>query len=133
MSTDQDRQAEFERRVRSMLEESASRVDDRVRSRLARARFAAVEAAGRSETGSWRTLATSRRALVPVGAVAAAVLVAVLFWSETPERPLHANDSSQVEDLELLADAEALDLIEEWDVGFYEWAANEAEADGAPG
>jgi hypothetical protein len=134
MSTDEDRTAELERRLRALLEESTARVDSRVRSRLARARFAAVEEAGRSPAGFWRTLASSSRTLVPAGAVAAAALVATLLWNHAAEPPFQANESpAAFEDVELLADGEALDLIEEWDLGFYEWAASEADTQGASG
>jgi hypothetical protein len=35
-----------------------------------------------------------------------------------------------VEDIDLLADGEALDLLEGWDGSFYEWAAAQTDANG---
>ena len=64
-------------------------------------------------------------------AAAAALLVAFVLWHRQPagELPLEGR-SSPVEDLDLLADGEALDLIEDWDGSFYEWAAAQTDAGG---
>ena len=86
---------DFERNARLVLEESASRVDARTRSRLNQARQLAVEAVGVRHRPWWRS------------------------------------STAAVEDIDLLADAEALDLVEGWDgpgPGFYEWAADETDA-----
>ena len=37
---------------------------------------------------------------------------------------------SAVEDLDLLADADSLDLMEGWDGSFYEWAADQTDGGG---
>ena len=119
-------QAGFERQARALLEDSVLRIDGRVRSRLNQARHAAVEAASRRPS-YWR-----RFALMPAAsAVAAAVLVAFVLW-----RPSHQGEplvtkggGATVEDLDLLADSDALDLVtDETDGGaFYEWAAEQTE------
>jgi hypothetical protein len=124
MSAPEEPTSEFEKRTRAVLEESVSRVDGRVRSRLNQARHAALDAVPtgrRSVFGHWVPLS---------GAVAAALLVAVVMWTRTPDPTLPVvADSAQAtfDDLDLLADADALDLIEEEDDdAFLEWAAGQA-------
>jgi hypothetical protein len=120
---------EFEQRARALLEESVLRVDGRIRSRLNQARHAAIEEASRRPS-AWR-----RFTLMPAAsAVAAAALVAFVLWPHS-----HSGDSvvaeaggrAGVEDLDLLADVDALDLVsdETTDTGqFYEWAAEQADS-----
>jgi hypothetical protein len=65
------------------------------------------------------------------GAAAAALLVAVVLWHHEPERsPALAFEAQHavVEDMDLLTDKDSIDLMEEWDGSFYEWAA--AQSDG---
>ena len=118
--------AEFEHRARALLEDSVLRIDGRVRSRLNQARHAAVEEASRRPS-FWR-----RFSLMPAAsAVAAAVLVAFVLWPHS-----HQGDSiiesghGTVEDLDLLADGDALDLVsDETDGGaFYEWAVEQSDS-----
>jgi hypothetical protein len=119
---------DFERLSRQTLEESALRVDGRVRSRLNQARQAAVEVASARR----RPLLSRFFALVPTaGAAAAAVLVAMVLWHRGPELPTLEKSTEPV-DLELLADGEALDLVQDGDGSgsFYEWAADQTEAGG---
>jgi hypothetical protein len=120
---------DFERNARVVLEESVSRLDARTRSRLNQARQLAVEAAARHRPW-WRSLA-----LMPAaGAATAALLLAVMLWHREPaalEPPGLEVRTTAVEDLDLLADAEGLDLVEGWDgPGFYEWAADQNDANG---
>jgi len=117
---------EFERNALTVLEASVARIDARTRSRLNQARQAALEAAGRRSRPWWRSLA-----LMPAGAVAAALLLAVMLWHREPamrEAPTLEGHVAAVEDMDLLADAEGLDLIEGWDGPFYEWAADQSDA-----
>ena len=121
---------DFERNARLVLEESLSRVDARTRSRLNRARQLAVEAADARSQPWWRSFT-----LMPAaGAVTAALLLGVMLWHREPavrEPPLLEGRAPAVEDIDLLADAEALDLVEGWDgpgPGFYEWAADQTDA-----
>jgi anti-sigma-K factor RskA len=110
---------EFERNARVVLEQSLARVDARTRSRLNQARHAALEAAGARRRAWWRSLT-----LVPTaGAAAAALLVAVLLWHRQPGGEPAVLEAQHVDDMELLADAEALELLDGWDGPFYEWAA----------
>jgi hypothetical protein len=120
---------DFERNARLVLEESVSRIDARARSRLNQARQLAVEAAGARHRPRWRSFS-----LMPAaGAVTAALLLGVMLWHREPmvgEPPPLEGHGPAVEDIDLLADAEGLDLVEGWDgpgPGFYEWAADQTE------
>lgn len=119
---------EFERNARIVLEEGVRRIDARTRSRLNRARHAALAAAAGRRRAWWG----SRFRLMPAtGAVAAALLVAVVLWHREPARtaPLALDGQHPaVEDMELLTDNDSIDLIEEWDGSFYEWAAAQSDA-----
>ena len=110
---------EFERNARAVLEQSLSRIDARTRSRLNQARHAALEAAGARRRAWWRSLTL----LPTAGAAAAALLVAVLLlWHRQPGGESAVLEAQHVEDMELLADGEALELLDGWDGPFYEWA-----------
>jgi len=114
---------DFERNARAVLEESVARIDAHTRSRLNQARQLAVESAGPRHRRWWRTFG-----LMPAGAVAAALVLAVLLWQRGPtvhESPLLEGRITGVEDMDLLADADGLDLVEGWDGPFYEWAADQ--------
>jgi hypothetical protein len=119
---------QFERNVRTVLEEGVSRIDGRTRSRLNQARHAALQAATRQRRPLW-----SRFTLVPAaGALAAAALVAVMLWHREPQFPEQLEGQRMsVEDMDLLADGENLDLLQEDDGTFYEWAAAQTDASGA--
>ena len=121
---------DFERNARTLLEQSLARLDARTRSRLTQARHAALAAAeGRARLSWWRG-----STLMPAaGALAAAVLVAFVLWQRPPggELPAIEGQHLAVEDMDLLADSDSLDLIEGWDGPFYEWAASQTDANGA--
>jgi hypothetical protein len=121
---------DFERLSRQALEESVLRIDGRVRSRLNQARQAAVEAASTRR----RPLFSRFFTLVPTaGAAAAAVLVTMVLWHRGPQTELPVVvDGVHPVDLELLADGEGLDLVQDGDGSgsFYEWAADQTEAGG---
>ena len=126
-----DMTTEFEKRTRELLEDSVQRVDGRIRSRLNQARHAALEEASRRPS-FWR-----RFALMPAaGAIVAAVLVAFVLWPHSHTGvPLTAETGGHagMEDLDLLADSDALDLVsDETDTGqFYEWAVDQADSNEA--
>jgi hypothetical protein len=118
---------DFERRTRVLLEESVSRIDGRIRSRLNRARHAALAAAEeKRHTHWWRSFG-----LAPAAGVVAAVLLAVVLWAPRPAQmlPVAESGSNAVEDLDLVADGETFDLIQQGDGGFYEWAVAQADAE----
>lgn len=131
--------AEFARRTRALLEGSAGSLPARTRSRLTRARYAALEpqVAARA-TGAqayWRRW-------LPAGAVSAAVLAVLLLLGGPPTPELPQASVTSGEDLELLADRDALELAQdqsapdaEDDYAFYAWAAGAAqeEANGKVG
>jgi hypothetical protein len=131
MSAQGEQLSEFERRARLMLEESVTRIDGRVRSRLTQARHAALEAA----TARRRPLFARLFTLVPTaGAAAAALMVAMVLWHgggrqagvETPP------GVPPTQDLDLLADSDGLDLVEDGGDGsgsFYEWAAEQTQTE----
>jgi hypothetical protein len=132
MSPVTEPQTEFERNARRVLEESLVRIDARTRSRLNQARHVAVEAALARPRRSWWQSFT----LMPAaGVAAAALLVAVTLWHREPsgtEPPMFEGRAPAVsaEDMDLLADKDALDLMEGWDGSFYEWAAAQTDTNG---
>jgi hypothetical protein len=113
---------EFERRTAALLRASADGVDGATRARLARARAAALEPTVRAR--HWLDL----RVLAPAGATAAAVLATVLVLSHgKPDALVNEGAGVALYDMELLADADALDIAEETDLDFIEWAAAQGE------
>jgi TATA-binding protein-associated factor Taf7 len=125
-----DTNSEFEKRTRELLADSVQRVDGRIRSRLNQARHAAIEEATKRPS-LWR-----RFSLMPAaGAVAAAVLVAfvLLPHSHRGDSGTEGSGRAGMEDLDLLADSDALDLVsDETDTGqFYEWAVDQSDSNEA--
>ena len=117
MDEQDDRLEQTRRRAREVFDASVESLDAETRKRLSRARFEAVEAASRARSSSWRTW-------VPAAAVAATVIVAVAIW-RTPERAespvaVAASGDSALDTVDMLADVEALDLVEN-DLAFYVW------------
>ena len=125
MTAKPDSHSEFEQHTRQLLEESVMRIDGRVRSRLTQARFAAVEEARRGRRPFWRALTLFPAA----GTVAAALMVAIVLWTGRADQGLPIADApnATMDDIDLLADAEAFELVEEWDGAFYEWAVAQSE------
>ena len=115
---------DFERHARMLLEESVSRIDGRTRSRLNQARHAALEA-GAAPRRAWRWRSYT---LMPAAGVAAALLVTLVLFNREPsvESPVLEGQHA-VEDMDLLADSEGLELMDGWDGPFYEWASTENE------
>jgi hypothetical protein len=105
----------FEHKARELLRESAEQVDGATRSRLTRARHAALDQVGRPAARSRLQL------LVPAGAAAAAALVALLLWNSPAMR--QPGGTATMDDMELLADVEGYELSQEPDLEFIEWAA----------
>jgi uncharacterized protein DUF3619 len=114
----------FERRARQLLGDSVEHLPAATRSRLTRARYAAL--ASRS---SWqRSLA---RRWMPAGAGALAATVLVVLFTVVPhgENPaLNSLANASPEDLEMLADSDGVQLgrDQDLDYDFYEWAVSEA-------
>jgi Protein of unknown function (DUF3619) len=122
--------SEFERRARELLKESVERLPAQTRSRLTRARHAALD----SRPSRQRSLAR-RWAPAGAGALAAAVFAVVFTVMPRSESPaVNPLASAAPEDLEMLADSDGVQLSREQDVDydFYEWAVSEAKGAGAP-
>jgi len=121
----------FARRASALLQASVADLDGATRSRLTRARYAALEQRSRATS---HTAALWQRWL-PAGAISAAVLSVLLVVGQSGSPPmLPAANSGAADDIELLADADGLALAQEQDVDyeFYEWAVGSAR-DAAPG
>jgi hypothetical protein len=114
---------EFEKRTHEVLEESAGRLDGRTRSRLTQARHAALARLERPARGFWRSYA-------PAGAAAPwQCSESSSGQGQAIEKKQLAPGSSPVEDIELLADADASDFVDDAEeLEFYEWAAGEVES-----
>ncbi len=128
MNHNKETVSELERRARALLAGSLARIDSRTRSRLNQARQAALEASRRTRPALWRS---RKLMLMPVtGAVAAAVLatVLVLFGPRSHQAPSQvASPQPSLEVLDFLTDDESMSLMENYDRGFYEWAAAQAD------
>lgn len=118
---------EFEQHAHAVLEDSVLRINGEIRSRLNRARQSAVEKASHRPE-FWR-----RFSFMPAAsAVAVAVLVAFVLWphSRTGDLVVNEGGHATIEDLDLLADGDALELVsDETDAGsFYEWAVDQSDS-----
>ncbi len=124
MSTDENRN--FEQNAKALLGESVTRVSGRVRSRLNQARHAAL---AEIETARPRSFWRMPSFMAPAGGVLAAGVLAVVLLHPGREHGLAASAGGQAgyEDIELLSDKDGLDLLENWDGSFYEWAATQDE------
>jgi hypothetical protein len=100
----------LEQRSKMLLDRSADELDARTRSQLTRARHAALEELRRNRINPWVRW-------IPVAAMAAVAAI-VVTW---PTRNGSPQDSAPMllEDFDLVADAENLDLLQ--DVEFYAW------------
>ena len=113
---------DFEERTRELLVKSAGRLDGRTRSRLTQARHAALSRLERPARAWWRPM-------LPVGAGAAAAVLAIVMWMGQPRDPVAPANGGAFEDIDLLADAEAPDFVfDVEELEFYEWAAGEVES-----
>lgn len=105
----------LESRARELFDESVEHIDGPTRSRLTQARYAALAELDRRRfrVGAW----------LPVGALAAAAVLAVALWSG-PGAGLRSSPvfAAAPADLELLTVGEDLDMLGE-DAEFYAWAA----------
>ncbi len=133
MSRDLNGTADFERQLHSLLEESVQRVGGHARSRLNQARHVALAEAARPSR--WRVplrvsawLRLHLLWMPAAGAVAAAVLVGFVLWPHAPQAyPGAEPNPTTVEDLDLIADREGMDLMQGGDGQFYEWAMAQAD------
>src|SRR5688572_17558905 len=110
-------QTPFEKRTREVLDESAGRLDGRTQSRLTQARHAALARIEKPARDRWRQY-------LPAGAATAAAVAAVLIWTapgvNTESQLAQGGNGSAFEDIDLLADGDAPDFVNETDdVEFY--------------
>lgn len=111
--------------ARALLGESVTRIGAGTRSRLNRARRAALAASLQPRRSLWRS-----SVMMPfTGAVAAAVVAAVLLVRGSGSHPQVSvgNQQPSLEVIDLLTSGESMSLMENYDHGFYEWAAVQAE------
>jgi hypothetical protein len=120
-----NRDSQFEQHAQRLLDESVTRVSGTVRSRLNQARHAALAELDTRRRSFWRMPSI----VAPAGGVAAAAVLAVLLMYRGGEHglPVSVNGQAGYEDIELLSDKDGLDLMENWDGSFYEWAASQDE------
>jgi hypothetical protein len=111
---------EHERRARELFDSSVEALDPATRSRLNRARQAAVAEAGRARPDPWRTW-------FPVAAAASVTLLAVALWRMPGEGHHPAAHSAgatpAAEVVEMLATSDDFDVANE-DPEFYTWLAD---------
>jgi hypothetical protein len=103
---------DFEERARALFEDSVERLDARTRSKLTQARNRALDEVKKGA-------ARRRWIWAPAGgfAVAAVLALGVVMWSGRPSQP----SPTVLEDLEIVADSEDLELLQDQDVEFYAW------------
>jgi len=117
-----ERMQDFERKSRAAFDDSVASLDGATRARLARARELALAEARRSyrpQLSTW----------IPVGAAAAAAVMAVLLWTgRETESESTQPELAALEEFDIVAAGDDLDMMDE-DPAFYAWAAEEL-ADG---
>jgi hypothetical protein len=115
-----EQMTEFELKARDTFDASVESLDAEIRSRLNRARQAAVADSAPVRAPVWRSWA-------PVGAVAAALVAAVLWrvpgTGNSPQ--VQINGEAPIEIVELAAEGDDFELMTE-DPEFYSWVADQA-------
>ncbi|HTT03526.1 MAG TPA: hypothetical protein VMG11_15710 [Steroidobacteraceae bacterium] len=125
MSQNEEIASKLELNARVVLHDSLTRIDARTRSRLNQARQRAL---AEVQKPRW-TLRHGLKLMPITGAVAAALVAALLFFNHAPRPLLAPTESGQpLEVLDLLADDDGLSLMEDYDHSFYEWAAAEGDS-----
>ena len=109
--SDQSEHDDLERKARTLFEDSVERLDARTRSKLTQARNRALDEVKKGA-------ARRRWIWAPAGGLAAAAVVAVVMWSGGL-RSGAETDAVALEDIDIVADSENLDMLE--DLEFYTW------------
>lgn len=113
-----EKNQDLERRSRAAFDDSVASLDGATRSRLARARELALEEARHSHRPRLSTW-------VPVGAAAAAAVMAIALWSGREAGPAATEPAlAALDEFDIVAAGDDLDMMDE-DPAFYDWAANE--------
>jgi hypothetical protein len=115
-------ESELERKARALFEDSVERLDAHTRSKLTQARNRALDEV--SKGGVRR-----RWIWAPAGGLALAAIVAVVLSTGGP-RSSAESGATALEDLDIVADSENLEMLE--DVEFYMWL-DDATPDGHSG
>lgn len=118
----------LEEQSKRAFEESVAGLDAGTRARLAAARRAAVERARAPRRAP--TWLVGGRGLIPVGALAAAIVAAVLVGRD-PAVPGSASEAAVLGDLEILAAEEDFEMLE--DLEFYSWLGEQPEMESTDG
>ena len=122
MSND-ERWTETERRARELFDASVDGLDGETRSRLNRARHAALAEVEHARRSPWR-------AWLPAAAAASVAMLAVVLWrmpgDSTDRSAASAEGTPAAEVVELLATSEGIDVASE-DPEFYAWLATRDE------
>jgi hypothetical protein len=124
-------QSGLEMRSRLVMEEGLTRIDARTRSRLNQARQAAVAEVAKPSWFARLLGPLTGRALMPAtGAAAVVALVAVFMLSGGHQLTASVTDNpaSAFDVLDLVTDDDAMNLMEDNDSSFYEWAAAQGDA-----
>jgi len=125
MSEQQDREStEFVRRTEELLARSAQQLPARIRSRLTRARYAALDQHAAGAPRRWARW-------LPAGAAAAMVLAVLIVQAPRPGADFAHGSAGSNEDIEMLADSGAYALAQDQlskdgdvDYEFYDWAVS---------
>ena len=121
MKNVEDHRQDIEGRARELFDESVEAVDYGMRSRLMRARQAAL---AELERPRWRVVPW-----LPVAAAATVAAIAVAVWIPQEEGGDTEVTVASVDDFELLTLGEDLDMLGE-DVEFYAWATSHEAGNG---
>jgi hypothetical protein len=113
---EREQPSQLEDRARALFEDSVERLDARTRSKLTQARNRALDEV---QTGAARR----RWIWAPAGGFALAAIVAVVMWSGGLRSGAEP-DVLALEDIDIVADSENLDMLE--DVEFYTWLEDAA-------
>ena len=124
-----ERWTETERRARELFDASVDGLDGETRSRLNRARHAALAEAEHARRSPWR-------AWLPAAAAASVAMLAVVLWrmpgASMDRSAAGAEGAPAAEVVELLATGEGIDVASE-DPEFYAWLATRDELPAANG
>jgi hypothetical protein len=114
----------FEERTQALFHDSVEGLDFALRSRLTRARHAALEAAAAKRRPRFLRIGV----LTPAAGVAAAAVLGAFLWLGSPSGQhavTVADGQSTLEDLDLVASVDgsgdAMDMLQD-DIEFYDWA-----------
>jgi len=114
-----DERTELERRARTLFDESVEGLDGETRSRLNRARQAAVAEARHAARNPWRQW-------LPLAAAASVALLAVILWRVPGSGPApsarNGDAAPAAEVVEMLGATDDVDMISD-DPEFYRWLA----------